>query len=459
MSNLKGLNTQLQRVMNEAKTLRAEMASKSENGTKEYEGLSDDRTKLAKLVDSAEGLKGQIEIEQKAAELETYAQQQPGQVEYVGSEPAGDTVIEQRKQKDGKLSLKAIFEDGVPGISEKQLGVISTKAYKDAFNQYLRKGIYGMESLGRGEIKTLQEGVDSQGGFLVPEEYLARIIQKLATPTRVAGYVTRLNTSRDALNIPKVNYTTDDLYTTGIRVTWTGEVPASSTAHRVTDPVFGNVRIPVHTSMLSMPITNDMVEDSAFPLVPWATGKFSETIDLLYDNMILNGSGIGQPAGILLNPDGTDQPAVVKSGDANLIKPDGLIALAYAVPEQYDENCRFVFNKTNTGKAIAQLKDGSNRYLFSSGDYGDAGLVNGRPKMLVGYPYAFSGFMPDIAANAFPVIFGDFGGYYLVNRIGFSVQVLRELYAETNQIVLLGRIRFGGQVAEPWKLKIQKIAA
>ena len=269
------------------------------------------------------------------------------------------------------------------------------------------------------------------------------LIQKRPTPTRVAGMVTRLQTSRDALAMPKVNYAADDIYTTGIRVTKTGEIPASSTVHRVTDPVFGMIRIPVHTFMMSMPLTNDMIEDSAFPIVAWSTGKFSETVDLLYDNEVLTGSGIGGPAGILLNPGGTDQPAIVVSGAAGAVTPDGIMDLAYALPEQYDQNARFVFNKTSTAKAIAKLKDTANRYLFGYGDM-DNGLAGSRPKEPIGYPFEYSGFMPDIAANAFPIIFGDFMGYYLVNRIGFSIQVLRELYAETNQIVLLGRLRFGG---------------
>lgn len=292
---------------------------------------------------------------------------------------------------------------------------------------------------------------------LVPEDFMEKIIARMPTPTRVNGYVTQLTTGRDALVIPKVNYATDDLYTTGMRITWTGEVPASSTVSRVTEPVFGQARIPVYTAMMSIPLTNDMIEDSAFPLVDWISGKFAETVDLLYDNMILNGTGIGQPAGILVNPGGgtaNENPAVVKSGSNTAITADTLIATALALPEQYDENGRWVFNKTNFGLAVAQLKDSQNRYLWGSG-YQDSGVApTFKDRLLVGYPVAFSGFMPNIGAANFPAIFGDFTGYYKVNRIGFSVQVLRELYAETNQILILGRIRFGGQVAEPWKLKV-----
>ena len=52
------------------------------------------------------------------------------------------------------------------------------------------------------------------------------------------------------------------------------------------------------------------------------------------------------------------------------------------------------------------------------------------------------------------MVFGDLSGYYLVHRVGFSIQVLREVEALRNRLVLVGRMRFGGAVAEPWKLKV-----
>jgi HK97 family phage major capsid protein len=370
-----------------------------------------------------------------------------GEVKNQGFNPAGETVID-------KKTMATIYEEGELGLSRKQLESISSIDYKRAFKNYMRKGVNGLSG---GEVKTLQEGVDASGGFLVPEDVLSTIIDKKPTPTRVAGLVETLQTSRDNLSISKVNYTTDNKYTTGMRVTWTGENPTSNTQHRVTDPAFGQVRIPIHTAMMSLPLTLDMIEDSAFPMVSWASGKFQETVGLLKDDMIINGSGIGQPSGILLSPGSANQPDIVVSGSGTALLGDGLWDLVYTLPEQYDENARMLLNKTSTGRAIAKLKDSQNRYLFGYGDQ-DNGLAGARPKELCGYPYIYSAMMPDVAANAYPIIFGDFRGYYLVNRIGFSIQVLKERYAEENQVVLLGRVRFGGQVVEDWRLKIQKVS-
>jgi len=349
-----------------------------------------------------------------------------------------------------------VYQTGAGVLSDNQVKTLRSAEYKNAFTNYLRRGVSKLNS---DEVKVLQEGIDDQGGFLVPEQILATLISKKPAPTRVVNNVTKLQTMRDSLLMPKVVYATDDIYTSGIRVTWTGEVPASATVHRVTEPKFGTFRVNVFTAMLSCPLTVNMLEDAALNVDAYIADKFRETIDLLYDNMILNGTGVGQPSGILQNPNGTDEPATVNTGDANLLTADGLVDLGFAVPEQYDSNCRFVFNKTSTSKAVRKLKDGDGRYLFGMGMQ-DSGLsVTLRPPDLLGYPYDWSAFMPDVAASAYPIIFGDLTGYYMVERIGFSIQILRELYAETNQVVALGRIRFGGDVAEPWKMKIQKVSA
>lgn len=346
------------------------------------------------------------------------------------------------------------FGEGEGLLNTKTWRAISQPEYKSAFRSYLRKGEKGLTGT---ELKALQEGVDSAGGFFVPEDFVQRLIQRQPTPTRVQDRVTRLTTGRDAVTLPRVNWSSDDLYSTGIRAAFTGEIPASAAASRVTEPSFGQSRVPVYTAMLSMPLTNNMVEDADFPIQSWCEAKFAETVRLLKENMILNGTGIGQPTGILSNPGGAGQPETVAIG--NPISADGLVKLAWSVPEQYDDNLSWVFNKTVTGQYIATLKDANGRYLWGAGlqDSGlteQAGTSGASGRMLQGYPVSFQGFMPNPAANAYPVIFGDLRGYYLIERVGFSVQVLRELYAETNQLLLLGRVRFGGQVCEEFRLRI-----
>lgn len=455
----------------------AELRTQYEAKRTEQEGLlgkgegttAEDITRAEALNGELRGIKEQIDTIGRAQHLSTEAKARDAEMTLpttmlpmadgtktlVAWDPkaAGETVLEAGEpEANGQNITVKNFGPGLLGA--KEWSAISQDGYKEAFWAYmLAKGGFG--NLTNIQQKTLQEGIDTSGGFLVPQDFLARIIMKKPTPVRVQNYVTTLNTSRDALTIPKVNYTTDDIFTTGIRVTWTGEIPASATTHRVTEPLFGQIRVPVFTAMMSIPVTNDLIEDSAVALLPWLEDRFTETIELLKDSVILAGTGISQPQGILLNPGGASQPAIVNlNTSGSVVTADGIIALGYSLPEQYDDEARWVFNKTSTGAAVAALKDGQSRYLWGMG-YQDSGLAPPiRGRELLGYPVNFSGFMPNAGSNTFPIIFGDFRGYYLVNRIGLSIQVLRELYAETNQILLLARIRFGGVVAEEWRLRV-----
>ena len=346
----------------------------------------------------------------------------------------------------------------IKGMTPETLALIATKSYSDSWREYLSKGFHG---LGDGARKTLVEGADAGGGFLVPEQVQQMLVQKKPTPTRVAANVRHWTTGRDELTFPKNLWGTDDIYTSPIRMTKTGEVPVSATTAAQTDPTFGSTRIQIYTYMVNGQITKDLLEDAMFDLQSFLVEKYQEASDILKDLKVLSGTGIGDVTGILANPGGTvggqTQPAVVNIGAP--MTGTGVLNLAYAVPEQYDENCKFVMNKVNGLRTIATLQDSYGRFLFSGPDYGSSGIATARPKELVGYPYMLSGLMPDPgSSNQYPLIFGDLSGYYLVERVGLSIQVLDQTRATLNQIQLVGRLRFGGQPVEDWKLKVGKNA-
>jgi HK97 family phage major capsid protein len=362
-------------------------------------------------------------------------------------QPAGATYVERTADRD------TLFQDGAGVFGEETWRAVNAPEYKRAFSRYLREGRGGLRAA---ELKTLESGIDPQGGYLAPADQLAQLVSRKPTPTRVAGLVSNYQTAREFVELMKVNYSASNIYTTGFRVTKTGENPASVTAARVTDSdLFGSITIPVHTFMLTGVLTNNQLEDAALNVLQWATDKFRETIDLLWDDKILNGTGRQEPQGILMAPGTPNQPDVVVSGNASALTADGLLDLNLGMPEQYDENGRYVMNKTNAWKTVRKFKDSASRYLIGLGDQ-ENGLSGPARRTIDGYPVIFSGFMPDQGPNAYPVIFGDFRGYQLVQRVGFSIQVLRELYAEMNQVAIVGRVRFGGMVLEPWRLKIQK---
>lgn len=406
--------------------------------------LEEKRASLKNLGDDDDDLDDEVLNFKHAGKTKGSSQQ------VLGMSEAGKAVID---------SFGGTVKDAGPGLlGVKTWDAMQSEEYRVGYAAYLRgKGSMGaVKRHSTLAYKALQEGLDDQGGVFVPAETLMRIIGREATPTRLASMVTTVTTSRDRIQMPRTQYATDNLYPTAFRATFTGEIPSSSTVADVDDTnLFGEIGIDVYTAMLSGAVTNDMLEDSLFPIQGWFESQFRTTDALLRDNMILNGTGVAQPFGAVASPGATGQPEVVLSGSAGAVSADAIVDLPYQIPEQYDENCMWVLNKTNCARTIAKLKDSQNNYLFSSG-WDNRGIANSRPTNLVGYPFVYSGFMPDIGASNHPMLFGDLRGIYLVNRLGITIQILRETQAKRNQVELIARTRFGGRVVEPWRMRLMK---
>lgn len=440
----------------------ADAEIKSARYTKLLEGGNDmteaETTEAAGLAGELKGLKLQVrdlyEADQAVGEFKSLLSN-PNSPFVLGGKPQDFGTAE--VGKDGKV-------EGIKGIDKDTLNSIATKSYTDSWMEYMDKGMHGMSE---GARKALAEGADGSGGFLVPEQMQQMLVQKTATPTRVWDRARQFTTGRDHLSFPTNIWASDDIYTSPIRLTKTGEVPADVTTALQTDPTFGIARIQIYTYMVNGEITKDFIEDSMFDMMGFVASKYQEAANILKDYKAILGSGIGDVVGLLANPGGSvgghTQPLTVNLGSP--MTGTGIVNLAYKLPEQYDENAVFIFNKVNTQRTIAGLKDSSNRFLFSGENYGDTGIASARPKELLGYQYVRSGLMPDAVdasdvsiANAYPIIFGDMSGYYAIERVGLAIQVLQETKAKVNKVELVGRLRIGGQPVEDWKFKVGKIA-
>jgi HK97 family phage major capsid protein len=450
------LNARYKALLEEAKAL-AEQVDEEGNLPEEIAAQIDEK------LGAADEIKAQIELDQRLTKAEEFQ-----------TEPAGTQAVDVSWRQAGpqegmqavdpkawrSIEVERPVVDPVLGLVIMQKAEIrfhvpisvQGKGYPFAFEAYLHKGL---KELGPEDYKTLTEGVDSAGGFTVPEDYQTELIRKIATAATIRSRARVAQTSRDIAKWPKLHYTTDDEYTSGVRLSWTGESPASATVHRATDPVFGLYSIPVHTAMASLPLSNDLIEDSAFDVAGISQELLAEAFILGENDAFLNGNGVSRPMGLLTQVDG-DGPASVASGSATAILSDGLIDLWGALPSQYESNSVWLFNKA-TEVDIRQLKDATNEnYLWPI--YQAVGAFGPAPRELLGFPVMRDEFMPDVAGDAYPIIFGDLRGYLVLDRVGLSIQRLTELYAETNITLLLARKRVGGQCIEPWRIKAQKIA-
>lgn len=302
---------------------------------------------------------------------------------------------------------------------------------------------------------TMVEAIDVLGGFVVPVDFQARVIERVQGMTVVRGRASVAQTSRDTVEIP-VSTGGNDQYTSAVRVTWVDEKPAAGVAE--TNLTFGMETIPIHTVMAETWLGRNMVEDVAFDIENYLVGKFAESIQIDEDNRFLTGSGVGCPQGVL--PGGSNLLSITEkvSGGAAALTWDGLIGLSYAIPSQYRQNAVWIAERA-TYEAIAKLRDStSGQYLWNPYQY--QGGANAAPPRLLGYPVLEQEAMPSISAGAYPIIFGDLSGYTVFDRIGMTVErYLDSSTARQNTIMYVVRRRLGAQPTELWRFAVQKVAA
>lgn len=443
--------------------------------------------KEADEVSQANAKTTQVERENAKLQVQMHEAQRLSGLAGDGTEgtegkPAERTPIQQLRFGDLDAATKAIIGD----LYGKGFAYDERRANQmDAFVKYLRVGDNRMAAnevslldprkvenyllrpemlkseivAGRsvGEIKaTLLEGELDLGGYLVPEDYRIEIIKRLMGNTVIRKRARVLTTTRDSVEWP-VLLGGNTIYTSAVRVTWVEELPSSATAAS-TNPTFGNLRIPIYTVLARTDMSRNLLEDSAFNMLDVLAGLFSEAMAVDEDNQFLTSQGGGTPIGIMsARGSGSDiQPMIgvaqAVSGNATAITADGFFDMVYAVASQYRNNAAVVASRT-TLRDLRKLKDGIGRYLW------EESYQAGQPATLLGYPALEDENMPVIAASSFPVLYGDFSGYIVADRVGMTVERITDAtLVGQNKVALFARRRLGGAVAEPWKFSALKVS-
>lgn len=311
------------------------------------------------------------------------------------------------------------------------------KAEKHEIKAFLAYARLGVERMPAEEVKSLTVSSDPGGGYLAPDQFVAEIIRNLVeiSPVRQAARI--MQTGAGSVILPKRTGT--------ITAAWVGETEDRP----ATEPAYGQVEIPTHEAACYIDVSSRLLEDAAINLESELAFDFAEEFGRLEGVAFISGSGVKQPTGLL-----TATIDEVNSGNASALTADGLIDLMHDLPAFYRNRGVWMMNGSTVG-AVRKLKaSGTGEYLWRDS------LAEGNPPTVLGRPVIEAPDMPDVAANAFPVLFGAFAdAYRIVDRINLSV--LRDPYSQATKglVRFHARRRVGGAVVKAEALRKLKIAA
>lgn len=338
-------------------------------------------------------------------------------------------------------TLQALIEDMATRMAAAQLGVPAPKTSPDidAFAAFMRGG----------DIKAdLKTDPDGSGGYLVPTEWDRTITSKLIEISPLRSIFRVQPTSKSSF---------EKLFNLrGTASGWVGETDKRTETGTAT---FAKLKFETGEIYANPSATQQILDDAEINLETWLASEVRTEFAVQETAAFIAGDGKGKPTGLLTYAEGGANAAkhplgaikVINSGDAAKITADAIVDLIHSLPAAYSQGASFLLNR-NTLAVVRKLKDGQGNYLWQPS------YQAGQPSTLLGYPVHEVAEMPDIAANALPIAFGDFSvGYLILDRIG--VRVLRDPYSNKPFVQFYTTKRVGGGVDNPEAMRLLKIAA
>ncbi|WP_347140813.1 phage major capsid protein [Paracoccus sp. SSK6] len=345
------------------------------------------------------------------------------------------------------LSEKSALENRLAALETAQArpGAFGAKGeavdeYKSAFLNMIRKPFdteakQNFETLSR---KAVTVGTPANGGYAVPEQIAAAV-------NRVAVDLSPIRQIAKIVSVSTADYK-EVLDNRNAGFEWVGE----STARAITDTPTISEIVPAWGEMSAVAeISLSALEDIMFNADAWLIESLSEKFAQGEGLSFISGNGTNKPRGFL---DGTTVTGI-NSGNASTLGTnpfDSIISLMFAVKGAYRQAGSFVMNSA-TAASLMKVKDTTGQYIYQPA------IAEGARDTILGKRVVLAEDMPSVAANAKPIVFGDFRrGYLIADRTQFSV--LPDPYSHTGFLQIKARKRVGGTVADANALKALVIA-
>ncbi|HST37115.1 MAG TPA: phage major capsid protein [Allosphingosinicella sp.] len=347
----------------------------------------------------------------------------------------------------GEVAALKAQVDG-QAVAAARPALAGTKAAAAPFvERYLRKGLEAGV-----ELKALSGASEGAGGYAVPEEIDQAI-------ERTLNAISPIRAIANVVKVGSAGYR--KLVTTGGTASgWAGETAARP---ETDTPAFEEIAPPFGELYANPAASQAMLDDAAFDVEAWLAGEIAAEFARAEGAAFVSGDGSAKPKGFLAAPNSADGDAARDFGTLQFIKTgvsggfpasnpqDKLIDLVQALRSPYRQGAAFVMNSA-TASAIRKFKTADGAFLWQPG------LTGGAPDTLLGYPLVEAEDMPDVAANALAIAFGNFrAGYLIAERA--ETQILRDPFTNKPFVHFYATKRIGGQVMNSEAIKLLKFAA
>lgn len=291
------------------------------------------------------------------------------------------------------------------------------------------------------------EGVAADGGFAVPPDFRPTIMKKVMGEESLLALTNQLTSSTNSLTVPK-DESTPWAASGGVQTYWTSEAGAITQSK----PSLESTTIPLHKLAVLVPLTDELMMDAP-ALGTWVTGKAGDALGYETNHVIVQGTGAGQPLGIL-NAGGTVSVAKVTSQDADTVVAQNLIDMYSRLYAKWRGDAVWLINQNVEPMLLSMSLPGKDETGTAVSGYG--ALTYMPPGGLSASPYATLFGKRVIPTEACETL-GDKGDIFFValsqyatvtrNASGIRQDTSIHMWFDQDVMALRFIMRLGGQ---PW---------
>jgi len=321
-------------------------------------------------------------------------------------------VLSIAEAKKKELEIESKYKD-----LERQLYMTNNTMSKEqksagmkAFETFMHKG---KNSITDDERKYLRTDSNVDGGFLAPPEYVNEIIKPITEMSPIRAMARVRTTASPRMLMP--------VRTNLVDVKYEGE--GATTAPN--NSKYGQESLKLYRCSAVTIVTVEELSQAAFNISQEINADISEAYAKKEGLKFLKGTGVGEPEGIMVNT----KVASFPSGVAADVPLSAVIQMTGEVKTGY--NPMYGFNRRTLAILRSEVATAGN-FLWVVGN-----IAAGIPNQLNGYTYAELPDLDDVAANKYPIIFGDFMRGYLIGDHTMMI-VLRD----DNTLAAEGKVRF-----------------
>ena len=399
------------------------------------QNLKDLREKIQTLANQANHILGEKGSATWTAEEQTKFDNLTDEINRAKSQIKG---IETMRDIEADNFYKDIVSQGGKPGQKPNDGSISVL---DAVALYLRNGNDVSPEQAIAIRNAMSTTTAAEGGYTVPSEVAAMVIEKLKAYGGMRDVATILPTSTGVdMNWPTSDGTAD-----------VGAIVGQNTAVNAADIAFGTIGLkPFYYTSNKIALPLELIQDSAIDVIEYVLDRLGVRIARIQNTHFTIGAGTTVPDGVI------PKAGVGKTGTTGQtlsVIYDDLVDLKHSVNRAYRARASFMLNDLSVA-VVSKIKDSTGRPMWTPGDA--ESITGGRPDTLLGYPVVINDDVAVMAANAKSIAFGDFSKYTI--RDVKNTTVVRRFddsaFGLANQVGFCGWTRSGGNLLDTAAVKV-----